>query len=158
MDRARQQLLAGAALAGDHDARVGARDHVSLRQPLFHDRAARDDLAAPVFGRVGEAGNLERLADLVEQLLLVDRLGEERERAALRRLHGIRNRAVRGEDDDAQPGRAALDFLEQADAVHLVHAQVGDHEIGTHARRALRAPPPRSRRRRLRSFLRADGS
>jgi hypothetical protein len=40
---------------------------------------------------------------------------------------------VRGENDDAQPGRAALDFLEQADAVHLVHAQVGDDEIGTHA-------------------------
>jgi hypothetical protein len=106
---------------------------VCLRQPLFHDRAARDELAAPVFGRVGEAGNLQRLADLIEQFLLVDRLGEECERAALRRLHRIRNRAVGSEDDDAQAGRAALDFLEQADAVHLIHAQVGDDEIGTHA-------------------------
>jgi hypothetical protein len=79
MDRACQQLFAGAALAGDHDARVGARDHVSLSQPLFHDRAARDDLAAPIFGRVGESGNLQRLADLIEQFLLVDRLGEESE-------------------------------------------------------------------------------
>jgi hypothetical protein len=133
MDRACQQLFAGAALASDHDARIGARDHVRLRQTLFHDRAARDDLAAPVFGGIGEAGNLECLADLVEQFLLIDRLGEERESAALRRLHRIRNRAVRGEDDDAQPRRAALDFLEQADAVHLVHAQVGDHEVRTHA-------------------------
>ena len=36
VDRAREQFLAGAALAGDHDARVGARDHVGLRQLLFH--------------------------------------------------------------------------------------------------------------------------
>jgi hypothetical protein len=40
---------------------------------------------------------------------------------------------VRGQDDDPQPRRATLDFLEQADAVHLVHAQVGDDEIRTHA-------------------------
>jgi hypothetical protein len=40
---------------------------------------------------------------------------------------------MRGKNDDAQPGRAGLDFLEQTDAVHLVHAQVGDDEIGTHA-------------------------
>ena len=133
MDRARQQLFAGAAFARDHDARVGAGDHVRLRQAFFHDGAARDDFAAPVFGRIGEAGDLQRLPHLIEQFLLVDRLGEERERAALRRLHGIRNRAVRGQDDDAQPRRATLDFLEQADAVHLVHAQIGDHEIRTHA-------------------------
>ncbi len=30
-----------------------------------------------------------------------------------------------------QAGRTCLQFLEQADAVHLVHAQVGDDEIGT---------------------------
>ena len=117
---------------------------MGLGQPLFHDRAARDDLAAPIFGRVREAGNLQRLADLIQQLLLVDRLGEECERAALRRLHRIRNRAVRSEDDDAQTGRAALNFLEQADAVHLVHAQVGDHEVGAHA--------PERRERRCRAF------
>ena len=158
VNRACQQLFAGAAFARDHDARVGARDHVRLRETLFHDRAARDDLAAPVFGRVGEAGDLQRLLHLIEQFLLVDRLGEERERAALRRLHCIRNRAVRGQDDDAQPRRATLDFLEQADAVHLVHAQIGDDEIRTHARRAPRAPQRRFRLRRLRSSLRADES
>ncbi len=102
VNRARQQLFAGAAFAGDHDAGIGAGDHVSLRQALFHHRAARDDFAAPVFGGVGEAGDLQRLLHLVEQLLLVHRLGEERERAALRGLHGVRNRAVRGEDDHAQ--------------------------------------------------------
>ena len=40
---------------------------------------------------------------------------------------------MRGENDDAQSRRAALHFLEQADAVHLVHAQIGDHEVGPEA-------------------------
>ena len=31
------------------------------------------------------------------------------------------------------PGRATLHFLQQADAVHLVHAQIGDHQIRTDA-------------------------
>ena len=54
---------------------------------------------------VAEAGDAQRLLHLVEQLLLVDRLGEEAERAELRGLHGVGNRAVRGEDDDlAGPG------------------------------------------------------
>ena len=32
-----------------------------------------------------------------------------------------------------QAGVAGLQFLEQADAVHLVHAQVGDDQLGTKA-------------------------
>jgi len=94
----------------------------------------RDDLAAPVFGGVRETGNLQCLLHLVEQFLLVDRLGEERECTALRSLHCVGNGAVCGQDDDAQSGRAALDFLEQADAVHLVHAQIGDHQVRAHTR------------------------
>ena len=104
--------------------------------------AARDDLGAPVLVRGAEAGDAQRLLHLVEQLLLVDRLGEEAERAHLRRLHRIRNGAVRGEDDDLQSRPAVLQLLEQPDAVHLVHAQVGDDEIGTEAaggRERLRA-------------------
>jgi hypothetical protein len=77
VNRARQQLLAGAALAGDEHARIGACDHVRLAQLLLHDGAARDDLRAPVLVRGAEAGDAQRLLHVVEQLLLVDRLGEE---------------------------------------------------------------------------------
>ena len=42
---------------------------------------------------------------------------------------------MRGEDDDAQTGPAALQLLEQADAVHLIHAQVGDDQVGAEAPR-----------------------
>src|SRR5579875_1373832 len=135
VDRARQQLLARAALAGDEHARVGPCDHVRLRQLLLHERAARDDLGAPVLVRGAEARDAQRLLHLVQQLLLVDGLGEESEGAHLRRLHRIGNRAVCGEYNDLQPRPAMLQLLEQPDAIHLIHAQVGDHEVGTEAAR-----------------------
>ena len=86
--------------------------------------------AAPILVHVRKPRYFERFLHVVEQVLLVDRLGQESERAALRRVHGIGNRAVRGENDDAQSGPAALQLLEESDAVHLIHAQVRDHEIG----------------------------
>src|ERR1700682_3392861 len=135
MDGARQQLLAGAALAGDQHARIRSRDHVRLRELLLHAGAAGDDLRAPVLIRGAEAGDPQRLLHLVEELLFVDRLGENAERAHLRRLHRSRNGAVRGEDDDLQTRPAVLQLLEQPDAVHLVHAQVRDDQIGPEAAR-----------------------
>ena len=48
VDGARQQFLAGAALAGDQHARVGARDHVRLRQFFLHQRTAGNEIGAPV--------------------------------------------------------------------------------------------------------------
>ena len=131
---ARQQFLAGAALAGEQHARVGAGHHVGLRQLVFHQLIARDDVGAPILIDVREARHLERLLHVIEQFLLVDRLGEEAEGAALRRVHGVRNRAVRGENDHPQARPAALQLLQQADAVHLIHAQVRDHEIRPEAR------------------------
>src|SRR2546430_1946712 len=135
MDGARQQLLAAAALAGDQYARIGSRDHVRLRELLLHAGAARHDFRAPVLVRGAEAGDPQRLLHLVEKLLLVDRLGEKAERPHLRRLHRIRDGAVGGEDDDLQSRPAVLQLLEQSDAVHLVHAQVRDHQVGAEAAR-----------------------
>ncbi len=126
---ARQQFLAGAALAGQQHARIGSGHHVGLRQFVFHQLIARDDIGAPILVDVREARHLERFLHVIEQFLLVDRFGEEAEGAALRRVHGIGNGAMRGENDDPQTRPAALQLLEQADAVHLVHAQIRDHQI-----------------------------
>jgi hypothetical protein len=52
---ARQQFLAGAALAEDEYAGIGAGHHVCLRKALFHDGAARDDVGAPFLGVASEA-------------------------------------------------------------------------------------------------------
>jgi len=62
-------------------------------------------------------------------------LRQEPERTHLRRLDRIGDRAVRGEDDHLEPGPAILQLLQKSDTVHLVHAQVGDDEIGTEAAR-----------------------
>ena len=63
--------------------------------------------------------------------------------------------AVRMMTLQARP--AALQLLEQSDAVHLVHAQVGDHEVGPEAACRPRAPPRRFPPPRLHSSRRADG-
>src|SRR5688572_22123784 len=55
VNRTGQQFFASPAFARDHDSRVGAGHHVRLCQAFFHDRAARDDLAAPILSRVCEA-------------------------------------------------------------------------------------------------------
>ena len=134
VNRAREQLLAGARFARDQHARVGVRDHARLLQARFHGRAARDDLGAPLVGALRHARHFHGALDVLEQLLLVDGLRQEAERAALRRLDGIGNRAVRREQQHAEARPLALDLLQQLDAVHVVHAQVGDDEIGPETR------------------------
>jgi hypothetical protein len=134
VDGARQQLLARAALAGDEHARIGASHHVCLRQLLFHDRAARHEIRAPVLVIVHEAGDLQCLLYLVEQLLLFHRLGEKAEGTHLCCLHGIGNGSVSREQYDLQPRPTILQLFEQSDAIELVHAQIGDHQVGAEAR------------------------
>ena len=128
-----EQFLARAALARDQHARIGCRNHLRLLQNLFHALVARDDLGRPAFLDIGRAGHLERLLDRDHEFVFVDRLGQETERAALRRNNRIRNRAVRRDDHDAQSRRTGLQLFQQPDAVHLVHAQVGDDEVGREA-------------------------
>ncbi len=68
--------------------------------------------------------------------MLVDGLRQEAERAALRRLDGIGNRAVRRQQQHAEAGTLPLDLLQQPDTVHALHAQIGDDEIGTEPRQS----------------------
>ncbi len=129
VDGACQELLARAALAGQQYPRIGAGHHVGLRQLVFHQLISRNDARSPVFVDVREPGHLEGFLDVIEQILLVDRFGQKPKGAALRGVHRIRNRSMCREDDYPQARPAALQFLEQADAVHLVHAKVRDHQI-----------------------------
>src|SRR5262249_43553473 len=60
VDRAREELLAGAALAEDEHARVRRRDASDERQELLHRRRLADDLghAADALDLVAEAPHL----------------------------------------------------------------------------------------------------
>src|ERR1700733_1931475 len=126
---ARQELFAGPALTGDEHACVGACDHMRLPESFFHDGAARDDLGAPILIRGTEPGDAQGFLHVVEQLLLIDWLGEEAKRAHLGRLHRVGDSPVSGQQDHFQPRPANLQFLQQADPIHLIHAQVRDHEV-----------------------------
>ena len=129
MNGPRQQLLARAAFAREQDPRIGSRHHVGLRQFVLHELIAGDDARAPIFIHMREARHFEGLLHVIEKVLLVDRFGEKSEGAALGGMNGIGNRAVGRQDDHPQSGPAALQLFEEADAVHLVHAQVRDDEI-----------------------------
>ena len=72
----------------------------------------------------------EGALDLAEQLVGVVGLGEVAEDAALDRRHRVGNGAVGGEDDDRQPRVGALDLLEERHAVHALHLQVGEDQVG----------------------------
>ena len=91
----------------DQHARIAIGDEPRLAQQVFHQRTARDDLLRASFSGVRRArrcaaGERSARCDFLQQLLAVERLGEIAEHAALRRGDGIRNRAVRGQDDDRQ--------------------------------------------------------
>ena len=48
-------------------------------------------------------------------------------------MHGIRDGAMRGQHDDLQSRPPVLQLLEQRNAIHRLHAQVGDDQVGTEA-------------------------
>src|SRR5262249_60654453 len=63
VDRARDDFLAGTALAGDQHGRIGAADLIDQRVDLLHRRARADESAAPP--RLGD--HLAQPLDLAAQ-------------------------------------------------------------------------------------------
>jgi hypothetical protein len=90
-----------------------------FREHAIHQRAARDDAHAPIvvaLGRRGREG--QRPVHLGHQRARLERLGEVAEDAPARRLHRVGNVAVRREDDHGKRGKAAIDGIEEREAVH----------------------------------------
>ena len=108
---------------------------------------ARHSPAVSALPAATSPATLQRRGDLLQQLLAVERLGEEAEHAALRRAtaSGIVPCAVRMITGSA--GCCAVDRLEQLHAVDAGHPQVGDHDAG-----------PRDRERRQRRLAAVGGA
>ena len=127
--RPRQRLLAGPAGTADQDRIVAVRRSPRLAQQFFHDQARRDNARTPACFRAGRYIHLgrdrHRLGDLRQQFAAIEGFGEEAEHSALGRGHGIRNGAVRGENDDRHGGCLGMQVGEQGMTVHAVHAQIG---------------------------------
>ena len=141
VDRARDQLLAGAALARDQHRAVGARD---LRHDVEHaaQRAAVADdvleavlraqlaLQRAVLGL--EATVLDRLLDEPAhhvEVALVERLLEVPERARAQRFDRALGAAEARDDDAGQVGVDLVDLPHQLESVQARHAHVGDDEV-----------------------------
>ena len=120
------ELLAGAALAGDQHRGVGRRDAADQLQDAQHARIAADQVAE-VVARVelvaGRArarrrcarvrGQAERGLHRLQHLLVGPRLGDEVGGAGLHALHRQRNRAPRRDQDDRNRRRRLLDLPQQ---------------------------------------------
>ena len=158
VQRARDELLAGAALAGDEHRgrRVGdALEHRVERRgslglsPMIPKRAVPRASARPA-SRVASAPARSRvrsaLRDDGAHLALVERLGQVVERAGLQRLDRVVDGAVRGDHHDRQLGIVAQRCAQELHAVDLGHAQIGDHRDRCGAREERAAPARRPRR------------
>ena len=142
MNRARQQLLARPALAADQDAGIRACDHARFLEQFRHSTASADDGAAPAVvcmtHRRGTAGRseIQRLLDLVQQNTAVERLGQIAVHPLGCRFDGVRDAAVRGQQNYGQRGVLATDLVEQRETVAIRQPYIADHQIGALGRQA----------------------
>ena len=135
VQRAGDQLLAGAALAVDHHGEVGRREPGDGAIDLLH-RHRPPDQRQPVLGvallarrRRCRQRRLQRAPDHGQQLLQVERLGQILERAALGRLDRGDQRRLRAHHDHPQLGAHPLDARDQVEPVLVGHHHVGDHQV-----------------------------
>ena len=138
MDRARNQLLARAALALDEHGRRTVGDLLDERHHAAEGRARPDDHALPeevvealLEGTVllDQLAALERLADEAEHLRALEGLGEEVVGALLHRLHGLLDRAERGQEDHVHVGGDRLRSAQDLDAGEPGHLEIREDEV-----------------------------
>ena len=135
MDFARHELLAGARFAGDEDRGFRRRGQLDLRLELLHRRRLADELVVARFALAQLADFLLELllpdgvADGEQQLVAVQRLLEEIERAALRALDGGGDVAVAGDHDHRRRHVLLFQILEDFDAVEHGHLDVEEDGV-----------------------------
>ena len=129
VDRFGDELLAGAALAGDEHGRVGQGHAAGELEDPEQPRVAADHLAEVVAriqlfageqrvlaGPVVRHGQPERCGDALEELLVRPRLGDEVGRARLHALHRQRDRPPGGEENHRHLGPGRFEAGEQVQA------------------------------------------
>jgi hypothetical protein len=134
VERERDELLAGAALARDEDGGRRVRDLLDHVLNLQHARRGAHEGARVVVSACGGLLDvafsvLERLLDDREHFVALIRLGDEVKRALLERRHREIDGAMRRQHNDGQVLEALGDAREQLHAIEAGHAQVRDHEV-----------------------------
>ena len=136
MERARHELLAGAALAVDQNRRAARRRLHDQVEHLLHPRAAADDLAEAVGVRLqvlaeravlgDEPALREGVAHDGQHFVVLERLGDVVEGAALHRRDRALDRRERGDHQHRQVVVDLLQLVERGHAVHARHHDVDD--------------------------------
>ena len=135
MDRASDELLAGARLAQHQHRRVGRRDLTHDVEDAHHLGIATNDPLEPIAAvelgahvLVGQVlvVRFEALLDLGAQLGQINRLLDVVGGTLLHRIDGDLSAAVPGQHHDAPEGVAVARLLEHREAVVLLHHHVGD--------------------------------
>ena len=148
MDRARDQLLADAALAENQHRRVGRRRAPHLVHDLRQRRAVADQLVPRLERRpqltvlAPQRAELDAFAHGIEHVVLRERLLDEAERAEPAGLERGRRGAVRRDHHDRQRLVGAAQPAQHLEAVDAGHLDVEEHEVGRLAlgdREAFRA-------------------
>src|SRR5579885_1316079 len=139
VDGARDQLLAGARLAGDQHARIGARDLFHHPENLLDRVAFADDvleavLLAQLVMQVAvfleQMLFLERVAQNRLQMLVGEGLGDVVVGALVQRFHRGLDARVGGDDDPHQLLIAVAKLAEQLDAIAAAgQVEVEDGDI-----------------------------
>ena len=139
VQRGRDQLLAGAALALDEHGRGRVGDLGDHLLQLLHLPAAADDLRVAARGAflplLGDDVALvvvalpRRLGDDRLELPVIERLGEEIEGARLHRLDRAVDPAMGSDHDHRHVGVPRDDLAQEGQAVHARHDQVGHNHI-----------------------------
>ena len=156
VDRARDQFLAGAGRAGDHDAAVGRRDLLDHLAEMVHRRPRRraSSAASPARSRSALTSRrslrgFQRALGDQHQAVGLERLLDVVVGAALDRRDRGLDVAVAGDHHHRQVGMLALDRVEQRQAVQPAALQPDVEEDQG------RPPLARSRRARCRRRGRA---
>ena len=138
VDRARHQLLPGAALALDQNRRRAVGDLLDEGQHAAEGGARADHLPlganvlellleSPVL--LDQVAPLERLVDQLDELLAPERLGREVVGAVLHRLHGFLDGAEGGQQDHVDVRHDRLGGPQELEPGEARHPEVGDDEV-----------------------------
>ena len=137
MQRARHELLARAALAGDQDRRPARRRLDDQVEDLPHPRTLADDVAETVGVRLQVLAQgavlddqpvlRQGVAQHGQDLVVLERLADVVEGAALHRRDRVFHRRERG---DHQHRHVVVDLLQLVEQPHAVHPRQHDVDDG----------------------------
>ena len=138
MDRAGDQLLAGAGLAAHQHGRIALGDLAHDAEDVLQRGAAADDplevvglllFVTEVVELVAKALQLQRLVDLDLHLLDFERLLHVVEGAVLHRLDGGVDRPERGHQDERRGRVQRFRRAQHVEPVGAAHLQIADDDI-----------------------------